>query len=184
MCEEDQPEPGLAASFLPYYWQQGGVQAPGRWQAGEAGLDTWTVTATAIVIMQSHILKHVIITRYMLYDEEIKSSSAKRQSRLAMEKSSDSSALEEEHGHLAEVEVDEMPAEKLVKRFSGASAQVAVGRRVILRGSRQLQAMTMFPSCSPCRCDFKTVFVLSPAFFIPVSVSFESYNGDFSWKWT
>ena len=81
----------------------------------------WTVTATAIVIKQSHILKQVIMTQYVLYGEGIKSSSEKRHIRLATENASDSSALEEEHGHLAEVEVDEMPAEKLVKTLSGAS---------------------------------------------------------------
>ena len=75
----------------------------------------WTETAKAIVIMPSHILKQVIMTWYVVNGEGIRSSSAKHQTRLATEKALVSAALKEEHGDLAQVEVDEMPAEKFVK---------------------------------------------------------------------
>ena len=86
---------------------------------GRLARTAWTDTATAIVIMPSHILKQAIMTWCVLNGDGIRSSSAKRQTRLATEKALDSAALKEEHGDLAQLEVDEMPAEKFVKVRKG-----------------------------------------------------------------
>ena len=41
--------------------------------------------------------------------------------------------------------------------------------------------MAIFPICSPCQCDFKTVFVFSLALIFPVSVKILS-QWEFQWE--